>query len=597
MNRRMRRRYPTSTLTGGTAASLSEIKDLMDIILETPINIPRIIYLVDVYLSQFSIPSTFDRVTHSSMLLKIHVCIRGIYRIVSQSSQFRTDVRIHREVMTFWPRLAPWCMYIMHHIVVEYADFVKSVASDHLDYFTNTPTYAVQYMYEMISLDEVKRTLAISFPGLLINLTNAWIVAVEEHVPVCNFLYIAIRKWIQDDDQAVFGDISRTINAIPMPRLMNCLFRIISFVQERPVPLPWDVLRNNMVMFFLLCTENNQFRLNSLLKQSIPWICRLITYIRHYLDKYPEEMQRAAQHLTVSFAYLAPALEGAPEWIIQAVENRIIVSLAWFSKNGHLLSLPQDLNMLAVRRLFELLTINTIWRSVLRPTYRSLRHIDFSFLNDDPGDRDTSFLVEKWRQLRNAVDERWGCRCTFRQEEYSICMNTACNIPRVPHTTRRLLRCTGCGSEFCSTSCQKLSENHKTFCVKQQKRRKEGYPEDPRPRDYHYVRWVVQCYYLTEKEHITAQERRFSQEHGSDAVGVICLNFISFPVDISVGLFDTFRDKTGESESQWREMWEQANQERRPEMSGQLLLTMMPCGRRPLIKLQWIEDVSDIMIK
>ncbi len=73
-------------------------------------------------------------------------------------------------------------MYIMHYMVVEYADFVNSVAPDQLDHFANTPTYAVQYMYEMISLDEVKRTLAISFPGLLINLTNAWVVAVEEHV-------------------------------------------------------------------------------------------------------------------------------------------------------------------------------------------------------------------------------------------------------------------------------------------------------------------------------------------------------------------------------------------------------------------------------
>ncbi|KAK0438642.1 hypothetical protein EV421DRAFT_1906568 [Armillaria borealis] len=597
MNRRLRRRYPASTVAGRTATGLSEIKDLMDIILETPINIPRIISLVDIYLSQFSIPGTFDRVIHSSMLLKIHVCIRGIYRIVSQSPSFRTDSHVHHEVMTFWPRLAPWCMYIMHYMVVEYADFVNSVAPDHLDHFANTPTYAVQYMYEMVSLDEVKRTLAISFPGLLINLTNAWVVAVEEHVPVCNFLYIAIRKWLQDDDQSTFGDISRTMNAIPMPRLMACLVRIISCVQERPVPLPWDVLRNNMVMFFLLCSENHQFRLNSLLKHSVPWICRLITYIRHYLDKYPEEMQRAAQHFTVSFAYLAPALEGAPEWIIQAVENRLIVSLAWYSKNGHRLSLPQDLNMLAVRRLFELLTTNTIWRSVLRPTFRSLRQVDFSFLDDDPGDRNTSFLVEKWRQLRSAVDVRWNFRCIFRREAYDICMNTACHMLSPPDRNRRMLRCTGCGSEFCSTSCQKHSDSHKSFCVRQQERRKEGYPEDPKPREYHFLRCAVQYYYLTEEEHISAQEERFSQEHGSGTVGVICLNFTSFPVDISVGFFEAYRNMTCESEAQWSAMWEEANEDRGSETSGQLLLTIIPCGRRPLTKLQWIEDASDIAVK
>ncbi|KAK0201375.1 hypothetical protein DFS33DRAFT_980244 [Desarmillaria ectypa] len=382
-----------------------------------------------------------------------------------------------------------------------------------------------------------------------------------------------------------------------MPRLMDCLFRIISYVQERPVPLPWDALRNNMVMFFLLCSENNQFRLNSLVKHSIPWICRLITYIRHYLDKHPEEMQRAAQHITVSFAYLAFELEGALEWIIQAIENRLIVSLAWFSKNGHLLSLPQDLNMLAVRKLFELLTTNTIWRSILRLTFRSLRHVDFSFLDDDPGDRNTGFLVEKWRQLWSAVDDRWECRCIFRREAYEICMNAACHIPRPPYKNERMLRCTGCGSEFCSTSCQQSSDGHKSFCARQQERRKKGYPKDPKPRGYHFAQWAVQYYYLTEEERIIAQEERFNQEHGSGAVGVICLNFTSFPVDISVGLFETYRDKTGESEARWRVMWEEANENRRSETSRQLLLKIIPCGRRPLTKLRWIENAFDIAIK
>lgn len=185
---------------------------------------------------------------------------------------------------------------------------------------------------------------------------------------------------------------------------------------------------------------------------------------------------------------------------------------------------------------------------------------------------------------------------------------------RQPDSNSRMLRCTGCGSEFCSTSCQKHSDCHKSFCVRQQERRKgmfkilrhfysyvtfhiEGYPEDPKPREYHYLRCAVQYYYLTEEEHISAQEERFFQEHGSDAGGVICLNFTSFPVDISVGFFETYRSMTCESENQWSEMWEEANENRESETSGQLLLTIIPCGRRPLTKLQWIEDASDIAVR
>lgn len=379
--------------------------------------------LVDLQLAKTPVPEGFDPWLHTPALHIIDACMRGIYRIITESPSFRTDQQLRKRVTTFWPRLIPWSMYFLDQVILEHAGIMIS-NHEYAKYIDSAACNCVRFLLRALELDEVKRSLAQFAPRLLSSLTQAWMVTVENGIQVASLLTQAAKKWMDSKNRVMFGDVSRTFNTFPTSRLMGCLTRIISCVQDCPTPVPWALLTYNLM--FIQFVGEGDLRLEYLLMKSIPWVCKLITFLRRYLDKRPEEMHLAAKPLILSFGYLAGVLIDGPEWITQALDNRLIVSLAWFTARTHTIHYPRELDQ-AICALLNLLAVNTVWRSVLRPMFRSMKHADLSFL-EQRSEESNEVVIEHWGRLEEAFRERWDDRCSYKDEVGEYCMNALVSL-------------------------------------------------------------------------------------------------------------------------------------------------------------------------
>ncbi|KAK0460243.1 uncharacterized protein EV420DRAFT_256145 [Desarmillaria tabescens] len=593
MNRRARRtRLPARNSPNRYPFPIGDAQDLLDEAVRNPINAHRMLSLVDLQFGKTPVPDGFDPWTHTPAVHVIDACMRGIARIISESPSFRTDQQLRKRVTTFWPRLIPWSMYFLDSIILEHADIM--VSNHELSkYIDSAACNCVRFLLRALELDEIKKSLAQVAPHLLSSLTKAWIVTVENGIQVASLLTQAAKKWMDSEDHDTFGDVTHTFIAFPKSRLMGCLTRIISCVQDRQTPVPWMLLTYNL-MFIQFIGEGRDLRLEYLLMKSIPWVCRLITYSRHHLDKHPEEMHFATKPLILSFGYLAGVLVDGPEWITQALDNRLLVSLAWFTGRSHTFHYPRELDQ-AICSLLHLFTVNTVWRSVLRPMFRSMRHADLSFL--EHRSEVSNEILEQWDNLEEAFEERWKERCSYKDEVGDYCMNTL----HCPGIEIDLFRCPACSGNFCSRSCQKDPKDttHQTICKTQRNRKKRGYPEIAVARDCEFLCWVVQQYLFDEEKYIDDILEEYLEEHKDESVGVVSVDFTRFPPEVTVGSFDDYKSRAGDREEEWRAELEKAKQRipvRTGTEGGKLVLTSILHGKEPLYHFQWLEDFSDLEI-
>ncbi|KAK0222321.1 hypothetical protein IW262DRAFT_1379896 [Armillaria fumosa] len=70
---------------------------------------------------------------------------------------------------------------------------------------------------------------------------------------------------------------------------------------------------------------------------------------------------------------------------------------------------------LAICALLNLLAVNTVWRSVLRPMFRSMKHVDLSFLKQR-SEESNEVVIEHWDRFEEAFRERWDDRCSYKDE-------------------------------------------------------------------------------------------------------------------------------------------------------------------------------------
>ncbi|KAK0432332.1 hypothetical protein EV421DRAFT_1911051 [Armillaria borealis] len=595
MNRRARRSHlPVRNSQSHYPVPLDDAPDLqvLDEAVRNPIDAHRMLSLVDLQLTETPVPEGFDPWLHTPALHLIDACMRGLYRIITESPSFGTDQQLRKRVTTLWPRLIPWSMYFLDQVILEHAGIMIS-NHEFAKYIDGAVCSCVRFLLRALELDEMKRSLSQLAPRLLSSLTQASMVAVENGIQVAGLLTHAVKKWMDSKDQVTFGDVSRTFSTFPMSRLTGCLTRIISCIQDCPTPVPWALLTYN-VMFIQFVGEGD-LRLEYLLMKSIPWVCKLITFSRRYIDKHPEDMQLAAKPLILSFGYLVGVLTDGPEWIAQALDNRLIVSLAWFTTRTHTLGpYPQELDQ-TICTLLNLLTVNTAWRSVLRPMFRSMKHTDLSFL-EQRSEESNEVVIEHWGRLEEAFRERWDNRCSYKDEVCENCMNML-NCPGIKNENARF-RCSACGINFCSRACQrdKKDTTHHSICAIQRNRKKRGYPEIAVFRDCEFLCWMVRQLLYNEEEYIDELMEGYSQDHGDQSTGIVLLNFTKFPAEVTVVSFDDYKSRVVDREDWWIAELEKAEQRIRTGAEGKLVMMAIHHGKKPLCHFQWLEDFADLRL-
>ncbi|KAK0222322.1 hypothetical protein IW262DRAFT_1553567 [Armillaria fumosa] len=297
MNRRARQsRLPVRNSQRRYPFPFDDAQDLkvVDEAVRNPINTHRMLSLVDLQLAKMLVPEGFDPWLHTPALHIIDECMHGVYRIITESPSFRTGQQLRKRATTFWPRLIPWSMYFLDQIILEHADIMIS-NHEFSKYIESAVCSCVRFLLRALELHEIKASLAQLASHLLSSLTQTWMVTVENGIQVASLLTQAAKKWMDSKDQVTFGDVSRIFSTFPTSRLMGCLTRIISCVQDCLTPVSWALLTYNLM--FIQFVGEGDLRLEYLLMKSIPWVCKLITFSRRYLDKHPEEMQLAAKPL------------------------------------------------------------------------------------------------------------------------------------------------------------------------------------------------------------------------------------------------------------------------------------------------------------
>ncbi|KAK0185467.1 hypothetical protein F5146DRAFT_1070304 [Armillaria mellea] len=596
MNRRARRpRLLAENSQSSYPFPLDDIPDVrvLEEAVRDPIDAHRMLSLVDLQLTSMSVPEGFGPWLDTPAFHIIDVCISGIYRIFTESPSFPTDQQLRKRVTTLWPRLIPWSMYLLDQVIrLEHPDIMIS-NHEFPEYIDGAACSCMLFLLQALELDEIKRSLPQLAPRLLSSLTQASMVAAENGIQVTGLLTHAVKKWMDSEDQVTFGDVSRTFGTFPMSRLMACLSRIISCIQDCPTPVPWALLTYNLM--FILSFSEGDLRLEYLLMNSIPWACKLITFARRYLDKHPEDMQLAARLMIVSFDYLASVLTEGLEWITQALDNRLIASLAWLTAKTHTFDFPQELDQI-ICALLDLLTVNTAWRSVLRSMFRSMKHTDLSFL-EQRSEESNEVVIEHWGRLEEAFRKRWDDRCSHRDKVGKCCTNTV-NCPAVKNENVRLFRCSTCGFNFCSRACQRDKKDtaHHSICAMQRNHKKRGYPEIAVARDCEFLCWVVQQCIYNEEEYIDGLMEEYTQDHGDQSTGVVLLNFTKFPTEVTVVSFDDYKSQVVDGEDWWIAEIEKAQERIRTGAEGKLVLMVIHHGKKPLYHFQWLEDYADLRL-
>ncbi|KAK0192833.1 hypothetical protein F5146DRAFT_520737 [Armillaria mellea] len=192
------------------------------------------------------------------------------------------------------------------------------------------------------------------------------------------------------------------------------------------------------------------------------------------------------------------ALSQGPLWIVQALKHtHLLRSLLKCTLTNPSTELSKGLS-----QVLHDITINLVWRTILRQVWKSLNKMDLPVI-DSPGV--PSKLVKSWVTLLDVTSHRWETRAKLHENlKPNLYMNVECEaVDETGNMEAKLYRCSGCGMTFCSLSCQKAAGNtHRAYCRQERNRRKRGYPEDVMLRDESFLHIVLLIDLQHEEEQI-----------------------------------------------------------------------------------------------
>ncbi|KAK0449716.1 uncharacterized protein EV420DRAFT_761170 [Desarmillaria tabescens] len=293
--------------------------------------------------------------------------------------------------------------------------------------------------------------------------------------------------------------------------------------------------------------------------------------------------------LLTGFVSIHVGLGHGPDWIAQSLKQTHFLQTLWkCSKEDLTAELAKT-----VAEILHTLTINLIWRTVLRQVRISLKKLESTI--DAPNFHHS--LRKPWATLLYVANQRWERRASLHGgSDTNVCMNSKylANDPVTGIIATKIQRCSGCGFAFCSAHCQKeAGDTHRKFCQFERSQRKEGYPDGVIQRDELFLHHIVMTDIRHEEKLVETLISDYHTKPNADTYPpVTCLDYRAVSMSISVGHWEGFRGTCGIKDSELFQELERGKQAAGVGRNGKLVLSLLPCGLTLRASILWIEQTS-----
>ncbi|KAK0452456.1 hypothetical protein EV421DRAFT_1769027 [Armillaria borealis] len=147
---------------------------------------------------------------------------------------------------------------------------------------------------------------------------------------------------------------------LPVTRLTSVLSRLIRGIDC--MDIAWDAIRDDLTVVRVL-SEGPSLGLSFRLAQSTPWVCYILSRTVEAPVQILEEEEGLRQLVIMRCIYcIQLALLRGPRWIVQALKHthllRSLLKCSLTNPSTHLCN--------GLSQVLEVITINLVWRSILR---------------------------------------------------------------------------------------------------------------------------------------------------------------------------------------------------------------------------------------
>ncbi|KAK0452463.1 hypothetical protein EV421DRAFT_903510 [Armillaria borealis] len=514
-------------------------------------------------------------------LVASSACIRGICRIVVNGLESISPHILHR-IIDLWPRLLPRIVYFLKAVLKEPESFVKlpKQMDTLLSYAAAAVCDGVTLSSLMLRLPSILR----QSQNLISCLAQVWIVSLENRL---SFISFNMPTFFMHE-KSLLNVFAATIKQeIPVQRLTSVISRLVRDVDC--IDIDWAAIKDGAILLRTLSNDPS-LGLSLRLAKLIPWMC----YVVWRVVDTPRPNTEAGEQcrmlaLLTTFVSIHVGLAQGPDWIAQSLKRTHFLRSLWkFSQED----LTADLAK-TIAEILNTLTINLIWRTVLRRVRISLKKLESAV--DAPNLHIS--LRKPWATFLHVANHRWETRASLHGgSDANVCMNSKCleSSLETGNITTKIHRCSGCGFVFCSAHCQKeAGDTHRKFCQFEKNKRKDGYPDDVMQRDELFLHHIVMSDVRHEKELVATLMNNYHTKCNADTYPpVTCMDYRDAPMSISVGHWEGFRGICGIDESKLFQELERGKQAAGLGRNGKLVLSILPCGLMLKASILWVEQTS-----
>ncbi|PBK68926.1 hypothetical protein ARMSODRAFT_958046 [Armillaria solidipes] len=500
-------------------------------------------------------------------------CIHGIKRLVDADPK-TIKPRILNQVIDLWPRLLPWIMLFFNQVVLRRPELLAETSDEDM-LLTFSRTGACSGL--------ILSSFMLDLPSILHNsqdiiscVAQVWIVSSEYRLP---FLSELMPLFFARNGTLTKILVQTVKQEIPVARLTSVLSRLIRNIDS--MDIAWDIMKGDMVMMQVF-SEDPSLGLSFRLAKSTPWMCYILCRLfEGPVQNIEDEDDDRIIVATKCLYCIHLALSRGPLWIVQALKHtHLLRSLLKCTLTNPSTELSKGLS-----QVLHDITINLVWRTILRQVWKSLNKMDISVIDspDFP-----SKLAKSWTTLLDVTNHRWETRAKLHGDfKPNLCMNVECEaVDETGNMEAKLYRCSGCGLTFCSSSCQNAAGDiHSVTCRQERIRRKNGYPEDVMRRDEPFLHCVLLIDLQHEEELIEKETCDFYAKLSSNdkVLAVTCMDYRFAPMKVSVGHGKKYEASVNPAE--WKREVERAKQSKK---KGRLVLSIFPYGLTRKTSIEWI---------
>ncbi len=242
-------------------------------------------------------------------------------------------------------------------------------------------------------------------------LAQVWIVSLETRLP---FLSFTMPTFLMHEESLIKVFVATIKQEIPVQRLTSVISRLVRDVDC--IDIDWAAIKDGAILLRTLSSDDS-LGLSLRLAKLIPWLC----YVVWRVVETPRPNIEAGEQcrmlaLLTGFTSIHVGLAQGPDWIAQSLKRTHFLRCLWKCSQE---DLTTDLAK-AIAEILNMLTINLIWRTVLRRVRISLKKLGSAV---DAPDFHMS-LRKPWATFLYVANHRWETRASLHGgSDANICMN------------------------------------------------------------------------------------------------------------------------------------------------------------------------------